>query len=117
MIDTTGPSVSVASEKVLRRQIDRSVSRALVDEEYARILLANPTVVLEEHGCPPQQYRTLRGIRASSLIEFARQAHALFWAAEPAHAAAHSALGASLNRNLRAPQSEAAQPLAAAAAL
>jgi hypothetical protein len=87
MIETTGPSVSATSEKALRRQIDRSVSRALVDGQYARILLADPTVVLEDHGCPPQQYRTLRSIRASSLIEFARQAHELFWAAAPAHAA------------------------------
>ena len=88
MIEATGPSVSVTSEQVLRRQIDRSVSRALVDAEYARMLLANPTVVLEDRGCPPQQYRTLRSIRASSLVEFARQAHQLFWAAEPAHASA-----------------------------
>ena len=98
MIDTTVPGVSVVSEKALRRQIDRSVSRALVDEEYARTLLANPTVVLEDRGCPPQQYRTLRSIRASSLIEFARQAHELFWAAEPAHAAATSSLAAAAAR-------------------
>ena len=89
MIDTTGPNLSANSEKDLRRQIDRSVARALVDGDFARVLLANPTVALEDHGCPPQQYRTLRGIRASSLMDFARQAHELFWAAERAPAAAY----------------------------
>lgn len=63
----------------LQRQIDRSVSRALVDHEYARHLLADPTVLLEDRGCSPQQYLHLRSIRAESLPDFARQAHALFW--------------------------------------
>ncbi len=69
-------------EKDLRRQIDRSVSRALVDGEYARLLLTDPTVALEDHGCAPQQYRSLRSIRATDLVDFARQAQALFWIVE-----------------------------------
>jgi hypothetical protein len=76
-------SVSLVSEKDLRRQIDRSVGRALVDGEYARQLLTDPTVALEDHGCPPQQYRSLRNIRATDLLDFARQARALFWITEP----------------------------------
>jgi len=68
------------SERELRRQIDRSVSRALVDRDFARLLLADPTVVLEDRGCPPQQYKSLRTIKASSLLDFARQAQCLFWA-------------------------------------
>ena len=70
-------------ERNLRRQIDRSVSRALVDGEYARLLLTDPTVALEDHGCAPQQYRSLRSIRATDLVDFARQAQALFWLVEP----------------------------------
>jgi len=88
MLDTSRPiSLSVISEKDLRHQIDRSVSRALVDSDYARLLLSNPTVVLEDRGCPPQQYRWLSSIDANTLPDFARQAQALFWAAEPARPA------------------------------
>jgi hypothetical protein len=98
MIDTQTLSVSAMKEQDLRRQIDRSVSRALVDNDYAHLLLADPTVVLEDHGCAPQQYKSLRSIKASNLLDFARQAQALFWMAEPA----------------RLPQED--QPLLAAAA-
>src|SRR5207244_10674281 len=70
-------------ERNLRRQIDRSVSRALVDGEYARLLLTDPTVALEDHGCAPQQYRSLPSIRATDLVDFPRQAQALFWVDEP----------------------------------
>ena len=73
------PSGAHLAERELRRQIDRSVSRALVDHDYARHLLADPTVLLEERGCPPQQFLNLRSICADSLAEFARQAEALFW--------------------------------------
>lgn len=76
-------SPALIGEKDLRRQIDRSVSRALVDGEYARLLLTDPTVALEDHGCAPQQYRSLRSIRATDLVDFARQAQALFWIVEP----------------------------------
>ncbi|MDQ6672933.1 MAG: hypothetical protein M3069_19695 [Chloroflexota bacterium] len=74
---------SVISEKDLRRQIDLSVSRALVDRAYAKLLLADPTVVLGEGGCPPQQYLSLRSIEATTLHDFATQARALFWALDP----------------------------------
>lgn len=76
-------SVALAPDREIRRHIDRCVSRALVDSEYARRLLNDPTVAVEKHGCPPQQYRTLRGIRADDLVDFARQAYALFWRVEP----------------------------------
>jgi hypothetical protein len=85
LLDTRMPTVSVIGERDLRRQIDRSVSRALVDGEYARLLLTDPTVVLEDRGCPPQQYKSLRSITASNLVDFAQQAQALFWAVEPVH--------------------------------
>jgi len=84
IIDTYAPATaSVLGERDLRHQIDRSVSRALVDGDYARLLLTDPTVVLEDHGCTPQQQRTLRSINASNLLDFARQAQALFWAVDP----------------------------------
>ena len=70
-------------EKDLRRQIDRSVCRALVDDSFARLLLADPLVVLEDHGCTPQQRKSLRTIHARNLVDFARQAQALFWSVEP----------------------------------
>src|SRR5579859_3926779 len=76
-------SVALASERELRRQIDRSVSRALTDGDYAKLLLSDPTVVLEDHGCAPQQYKALRSIHAGSLLDFARQARDLFWIVEP----------------------------------
>ena len=85
MIETQFPaSIAVISEKELRRQIDRSVCRALTDGEYRRLLLSDPTVVLEDRGCAPQQYKSLRTINATSLLDFARQAQSLFWAIEPA---------------------------------
>ena len=68
------------SERELRRQIDRSVARALVDPDFARHLLADPTVALDNHGCTPQQYLELRSITAGSITDFARQAVNLFWA-------------------------------------
>jgi hypothetical protein len=67
-------------ERDLRRQIDRSVSRALVDGEYARRLLDDPTVVLDGQDCRPQLYLSLLSIQAGTLVEFAGQAQALFWA-------------------------------------
>jgi hypothetical protein len=69
-------------EKSLRRQINLAVSRASVDGEFASVLLADPTVVLEGKGCPPQHYLALRNIHASGLVDFARQAIDLFWNAE-----------------------------------
>lgn len=77
------PTFAATTEKQLRRQIDLSVSRALVDGEFAQKLLTDPTIALEASGCPPQQFKTLRSIQACDLVDFARQAHALFWRAEP----------------------------------
>jgi hypothetical protein len=88
MIDTQSrPTLSQVSEKELRRQINKSVSRALVDGDYLRLLLADPTLVLEERGCALPLYRSLQTIKASSLLDFAHQARRLFWAvdATPAH--------------------------------
>jgi hypothetical protein len=72
-------SRALIGENELRRQIDRSVSRALVDPEYAALLLNDPTVALADRGCSPQQFKSLRGIRAHTVGDFARQARALFW--------------------------------------
>jgi hypothetical protein len=83
MIAESPTSVSAISEGEVRRQINRSLCRALVDHEFALLLLTDPTVALEDQGCPPQQYRSLRSIRATDLIDFARQAQALFWIREP----------------------------------
>jgi hypothetical protein len=80
MIDSPIHTVFQLNEKELRRQINKSVSRALVDREFAHLLLADPTVVLEERGCPLPQYRLLKAIKASSLLDFAHQARHLFWA-------------------------------------
>ena len=77
----SAPRPSTVSELQLRHQIDRSLSRALFDTEFASTLLADPTVILDDdQGCTPQQRRDLITIRASSLFEFAQQARALFWA-------------------------------------
>ena len=84
MLDTPSPGVAQVSERELRRRIDCSVTRALVDPDYARQLLADPAVVLEGHGCPPQQYRALRAIRATSVRDFARQAQRQFWSVDGA---------------------------------
>jgi len=100
MLDTFGPNFSATGVKTLRRQIDLSVSRALVDGDYARLLLTDPSVAIEDLGCTLQQRKSLRSIRAANLHDFARQAQDLFWA------------------NDRAPHpQEDHLPLAAAAAL
>jgi hypothetical protein len=89
MIDTRPTTISAIGEKDLRYQIDRSVSRAMFDGDYARLLLADPTVVLEDYGCTPQQLKSLCSISASSLFDFAQQARALFWADEPTYQTDH----------------------------
>ena len=70
-----------ADERTLRHCIDMSLSRALFDGSYARLLLADPTIVLGRRGCTPQQFLELRGIQAHDIREFASQAEALFWPA------------------------------------
>ncbi len=74
----TDSSMQLFSEHELRRQIDRSLSRALFDRTFAEQLLTDPAGVLGD-GCTPQQQRSLLNIRATSLRDFARQAKALFW--------------------------------------
>jgi len=66
----------------LRRRIDSSVSRAIADQHYEKLLLSDPTIVLDHRGCTPQQFLDLRGIHAHDIREFASQAEALFWPAE-----------------------------------
>ena len=83
-MDSPSPSLAHVSERELRRRIDCSVTRALVDPDFARLLLADPTVVLDGNGCPPQQYRSLRAIRATTLHDFASQAQQLFWSIDSA---------------------------------
>jgi hypothetical protein len=82
----------LVGDRDLRKQIDRSVSRALVDPNFATELLSDPTVALEEHGCSPTQYRSLRSIHALDLVDFARQVHALFWLAEPTQSSLEATL-------------------------
>ena len=85
MLTTLQSAPSALAELELRRQIDRSVARALVDSDFARLLLADPTLLLDnDHGCSPQQYLDLRSIHAETLTDFARQAQALFWIDRPA---------------------------------
>jgi hypothetical protein len=75
-------SLPLSPDRELRRHIDRCVSRALVDGNYARRLLNDPTVAVENHGCPPQHFKSLRNIHAIDLLDFAHQAYALFWGVE-----------------------------------
>jgi hypothetical protein len=77
------PTTRQFAEKQLRKQIDRSVARALFDHDYASLLLSDPTVALEDQGCPPQQFKSLRSIRAIDVADFAKQAQAMFWLAQP----------------------------------
>jgi hypothetical protein len=78
----TPPNPVLNSERELRQQIDRSLSRALFDKEFASMLLADPAVALGDRGCTPQQRRDLLNIRANSLLDFALQAEARFWLSE-----------------------------------
>jgi len=79
MAMTTAPNLILDSERDLRLQIDRSLSRAMFDKDFECMLLADPAVVLGDNGCTPQQQIDLLNIRANSLLDFARQAQALFW--------------------------------------
>lgn len=68
-----------ASEARLQRQIDRAIGQALINPDYRGRLLAEPVIALNGMGCTPKQHLDLRGIRASSLREFANKARAVFW--------------------------------------
>jgi hypothetical protein len=93
-------SSTLTSEKALRKQIDRTISRALVDSDYATQLLSDPTVALGDHGCSPHQFKLLRSVHALDLVDFAQQVHALFWQPEPTpsplEATVHLAAAASI---------------------
>jgi hypothetical protein len=75
---TEAASQSCLAEKELRRHINRSVSRALVDREYARRLLINPALALADRRCSAEQLASLQSIHATDLTDFARQAQAVF---------------------------------------
>jgi hypothetical protein len=72
-------SCSQTCESELRRQVDRAIGRALVDDDYAAALLAHPAVALGAPGCLLRQYLELGEIRASSLQDFASQALEVCW--------------------------------------
>ncbi|MBV9133230.1 MAG: hypothetical protein JO020_30545 [Chloroflexi bacterium] len=55
----------------------------MFDQDYAQRLLSDPTIALDESGCPLPQLKSLGNIHAIDLVDFARQAHALFWRREP----------------------------------
>jgi hypothetical protein len=94
--EVTHPSQT--QDHALRQRIDSSLSRALCDREYEKLLLADPTIVLGQHGCTPQQFLELRGIHAHDIREFACQAVALFWPASdgPAREARRALVAAAL---------------------
>jgi hypothetical protein len=73
------PIYSSLPERDLQRLIDVAVGRALFDAQFARELLADPTVLLGDSRYTLQQYRDLRTIRAHDVRDFAAQALALFW--------------------------------------
>lgn len=66
-------------EREIQARIDRAVLRGLADAAFARAMLANPSILMEGAGCTPQQYLKLTSIRAGNVVDFARQAEALFW--------------------------------------
>ena len=72
-------SCSQTCELELRRQVNRAISRALVDDDYAAALLAHPAVALCAPGCLSRQHLELGEIRASSLQDFASQALEVCW--------------------------------------
>ncbi len=80
---TDPPTLTRSPAIELQKKIDRSVSRALFDHDYAAQLLTDPTIALADSGCPPQQYRRLHSIHAVDVLDFARQVYALFWSDKP----------------------------------
>ena len=65
----------------LRRCLDRAIGRALVDQSYALGLLADPTLALKNN--PLRHDVGLQRIHASSVQDFAWQAHQMFFARVP----------------------------------
>jgi hypothetical protein len=83
LLDVHASTFADRGENELRRRIDRSIGRALVDRDYAQLLLTDPTTVLEDRGCALHDYKRLRSIRATNVFDFAVQAQALFWTVDP----------------------------------
>jgi hypothetical protein len=82
LLETMTLAPSSTNDRVQQRQIDRSICKALTDGEFARQMFSNPTVVLEDVGCTLSQYRSLRSVRATTVNDFARQVHHIFWPIE-----------------------------------
>ena len=82
LFDSTSTHSSNVNDRAQQRQIDRSICRALTDDEFARQIFSNPLVVLDNVGCTLSQYRSLRNIQASTVQDFARQVHQIFWSEE-----------------------------------
>lgn len=68
-----------AVDRLLRPQLDRAISRALVDPPFAQRLLANPVLAVADSGCSPQHQLELRQVRARTLRELASRLESLFW--------------------------------------
>jgi hypothetical protein len=66
-------------EPELRRPLDLAIGRALVDDDFAAELLAEPTVAFGARDGFPERYGELGSIRASSLHDFACQAWKVLW--------------------------------------
>jgi hypothetical protein len=64
-------SMTPEQERELRQRLNRAIGRALVDYEYAAVLLANPARSVDAEG--------LDAIHPSSLRDLACQAMDLFW--------------------------------------
>jgi hypothetical protein len=83
LFDAISASSSTDNDRAQQRQIDRSIGRALTDDEFARQMFSNPIMVLDNVGCTLSQYRSLRSIRATTVPDFARQVHQIFWPIQP----------------------------------
>jgi hypothetical protein len=66
-------------ERRIRRQIDRAVGRALVDDGFAARLLAEPALAVDADVCGQAHCRDGCCCRAEDLADFARQMITRFW--------------------------------------
>ena len=62
-----------------RRQIDRAIGRALVDDGFAARLLARPALAVDADVCGRPCAVTGVALRAEDLADFARQMIKRFW--------------------------------------
>ncbi len=84
------------AEAHVRQLLDRAIGRALVDQTYLGLLLADPGLAIGEVGCTPQQRRALRDIHARGLHELAEQVEAVFWPARQTVAQRRAPLAAAV---------------------